>query len=128
LPREAGEDRSHAPREHRAQTKKKQRYMKNILSIISALAVSAALATAEEKPAAPPAGDKPAAEAKKPDADKAFGKKDANSDGSLSKEEYTAGAKDAARAEKAFGKLDKDSDGKISKEEFAARPAPKKAK
>ena len=104
--------------------------MKNIVTIISALVVSATLATAEDKPATPPA-DKPAAEkpaapdAKKAaaNADRGFGKKDTNNDGSLSKEEFTAGAKDAARAEKAFSKLDKDSDGKITKEEFAARQA-----
>jgi len=64
-----------------------------------------------------------AAEApKKPDPEKIFTKKDKDADGFLSKEEFTAGAKDATKAEAAFSKKDKDSDGKISKEEFVAAP------
>jgi hypothetical protein len=59
---------------------------------------------------------------KKPDPEKVFGKKDKDSDGFLSKEEFTAGAKNAAAAETAFGKKDKNSDGKLSKEEFTAAP------
>jgi hypothetical protein len=59
---------------------------------------------------------------KKPDPEKIFTKKDKNEDGFLSKEEFTAGAKDATKADAAFSKKDKDSDGKISKEEFLAAP------
>jgi Ca2+-binding EF-hand superfamily protein len=44
-------------------------------------------------------------------------KRDANNDGSISKEEFLAGAKDAARAEKIFAKLDRNGDGAISKDD-----------
>src|SRR5262245_2102250 len=104
--------------------------MKRILSIAAALAVSAAFVqAADEKPAEPakPAAEKPAGEKPKGGGD-AFAKKDANNDGSLSKEEFTAGAKDAARAEAAFKRLDKDGDGKVTKEEFAAARAGGKKK
>jgi hypothetical protein len=60
---------------------------------------------------------------KKPDPAKVFKKKDSNADGFLSKEEFVAGSKDAAKAEAAFAKKDKDGDGKLSAEEFAAGPA-----
>lgn len=56
-----------------------------------------------------------------------FAKKDANGDGKLSKEEFTKGAKDAAKAEAQFAAKDKDKDGSVSKEEFMA-PGKKKAK
>jgi Ca2+-binding EF-hand superfamily protein len=62
------------------------------------------------------AADKP-----KKDPEAAFKKLDKNSDGKVSKEEFTAGAKDAAKAEKAFAKLDKDNDGSLTLEEFKAR-------
>jgi hypothetical protein len=106
--------------------------MKRILSIAAALAVSAAFIQAADdakKPADPaaPAEKKPEGDKPKADPDKAFAKKDANSDGSISKEEFVAGAKDAAKAETAFAKRDKDGDGKISKEEFAGK-GPKKDK
>ena len=55
-----------------------------------------------------------------------FAKKDANSDGKVSKEEYMAKQKDAAKAEAAFGAKDKDKDGSLTKEEFMAHG--KKAK
>lgn len=59
---------------------------------------------------------------KKQDPEKIFSKKDKDEDGFLSKEEFTAGAKDATKADAVFSKKDKDSDGKISKEEFVAAP------
>ena len=59
---------------------------------------------------------------KKPDSEMIFSKKDKDEDGFLSKEDFTAGAKDATKAESAFSKRDKDSDGKISKEEFVGGP------
>jgi hypothetical protein len=101
--------------------------MKRIITTFAALALSAAFTIAADeakKPEDAKPADQPAA--KKADPEKAFGKKDKNSDGSLSKEEFLAGAKDATRAEKAFGRKDKDSDGKLSKEEFAAQPERKK--
>lgn len=94
--------------------------MKAITTILSVLALASFVNAAEgdakkEKPKMDPA--------------KAFAKLDANSDGSLSKEEFMASPqakKDAAKAEKAFGGKDKDKDGKISKEEFTAQPKKKK--
>lgn len=56
----------------------------------------------------------------KPDLAAVFAKKDTNGDGKLSKEEFTAKAKDAAKAEKQFAARDKDKDGSVSKEEFTA--------
>lgn len=96
--------------------------MKSIITIIAAFAVSAAFATAAEvEKKAGNDGDK-----KGPDVEKIFAKKDANSDGSISKEEFKAGGKDAAKAEKVFARKDKDGDGKISKDEFAAGRGRKK--
>lgn len=92
--------------------------MKSILKIL-ALAATASFSFAADKPAEKPAGDKP-----KQDPEKVFAKKDANADGKLSKEEFTAKAKDPAKAEKSFAKKDKDGDGSVSKEEFTA-PAKK---
>lgn len=94
--------------------------MKTIASLLTVLALAAGLNAAE--------GEKPKAKAKM-DPAKAFAKLDANSDGSVSKEEFLAspGAKkDAAKAEKGFASKDKDKDGKLSKEEFTAAPAKKK--
>lgn len=59
-------------------------------------------------------------EGDRPDPAAQFAKKDKNGDGKLSKEEFTAGAKDAAKSEAAFTAKDKDKDGSLSKEEFAA--------
>ena len=60
-------------------------------------------------------------EAKKAvDMDAMFKKKDANSDGKVSKEEFLKGSKDAAKSETQFGKKDKDSDGNLTLEEFKA--------
>ena len=66
--------------------------------------------------------------ADKPKADPAamFAKKDANSDGKVSKEEFLKGQKDATKAEEAFAKKDKDKDGSLSKEEFTAAGGKKK--
>jgi len=94
--------------------------MKVITTILSVLALASFVNAAEgdakkEKPKMDPA--------------KAFAKMDANSDGSISKEEYMAtpqAKKDAAKAEKSFAGRDKDKDGKISKEEFTAAPKKKK--
>ena len=97
-----------------------QHIMTVITTILSVLALASFVNAAE--------GD-----AKKPKMDpaKAFAKLDANSDGSVSKEEYMASPqakKDSAKAEKSFAGRDKDKDGKLSKEEFTAAPAKKKKK
>lgn len=100
--------------------------MTTIRSTIAAFAFAAILSPSfAEEPKEAPAKPKHAQ-----DPAKAFKKKDADSDGFLSKEEFTKGAKDAAKAETAFGKKDKDGDGKLSMEEFAAKPKgkPKKQK
>jgi Ca2+-binding EF-hand superfamily protein len=62
----------------------------------------------------------------KVDPAEAFAKKDTNSDGKLSKEEFMAKQKDAAKAETTFAAKDKDKDGSLSKEEFMAQGKKKK--
>jgi len=99
--------------------------MKAITTILSILALSATLNAAE--------GDakKPEGEKKKFDPEAAFKKLDANSDGSISKEEFLASPqakKDAAKADKMFAGKDKDKDGKLSKDEFTAPGKKKEAK
>ena len=55
-----------------------------------------------------------------------FAKKDTDKNGSLSKEEFTAKAKDPAKAEQAFTKKDANKDGALSLEEFSAAGGGKK--
>lgn len=68
---------------------------------------------------------------KKPvDPQKVFSRKDANSDGSLSLEEYKTGLKPevADKADKRFKKIDTNGDGKLSFDEFkAGLPKPKES-
>jgi Ca2+-binding EF-hand superfamily protein len=59
--------------------------------------------------------------------DAMFKKKDADSNGQVSKDEFLKGAKDAAKAEKQFAGKDKDKSGGLSLEEFKAA-GKKKAK
>lgn len=63
------------------------------------------------------AADKP-----KKGPEEAFKKMDTNSDGKVSKDEFKAKAKDAAKADAAFAKKDKNSDGFLSLEEFTPKP------
>jgi Ca2+-binding EF-hand superfamily protein len=91
--------------------------MKNIITLLSVLAIAATVNAAD----APKKG--------KGDPAAAFAKMDKDSDGKISKDEFmaTPGAKkDAAKAGETFTKRDKNSDGFLSKEEMA--PAKKKKK
>ncbi len=85
-----------------------------ITALLCALLLGASVTYAAE-------GDKP-----KPNPEEMFKKKDANGDGKLSKEEFTKGAKDAAKMEERFTALDKDKDGSVTKEEMAAGGKKKK--
>ena len=106
--------------------------MKAFITTLGALALAGSLAIAEDKPPGPPPGGPggggpggPGGR-ERPNPGEAFKKLDANSDGSVSLEEFKAGPraqKDPARAEEIFKKMDKDSDGKLTLEEFkAGRP------
>ncbi len=69
-----------------------------------------------------------AAPKKAVDPQKVFSRKDTNSDGALTLEEYKAGMKpeQVEKADKRFKKIDTDGDGKLSFEEFkAGLPKPK---
>ena len=69
-----------------------------------------------------------AAPSKAADPQKTFAKKDANSDGSLTLDEYKSGMKDKQlkNADKKFKKSDTSGDGKLSFDEFkAGMPKPK---
>jgi Ca2+-binding EF-hand superfamily protein len=71
-----------------------------------------------------------AAEGKKaPDQAKIFARKDANSDGALTLDEFKAGMKDKAvdKADRRFKKIDSNSDGKLSLDEFKAGMPAKKS-
>ncbi len=86
--------------------------MKTCIRTIGILACAVSISFAQDAPEKP--------ERKNPEA--MFKKLDTNSDGSLSKEEFTSAmkGKKAEGAEKRFAKLDADSDGSISLEEFKA--------
>ena len=88
--------------------------MKIAFALCALLLVGAMTVNAQDKPKA------------KADPEAMFKKKDANGDGKLSKEEFTKGAKDPAKAEAAFDKMAKD--GFVSKEDFIANAGKKKGK
>jgi hypothetical protein len=99
--------------------------MKLILTL-TALFVSASLATAADEPKKPGEGK---GDGKRPSPEEFFKKLDANGDGSLSKDEYLASPRakqDPAKGAENYAKMDKDSDGKVTKEEFAAGMAGRK--
>jgi len=86
--------------------------MKFIITALTAIAVCTMVATAGE---GKKGGDKP-----KADPEAIFKKMDANGDGKLSKEEFTAKAKDKEKAEAQFKAKDKDGDGCLTLDEFKA--------
>src|SRR6187455_1522298 len=92
--------------------------MKKLITILAALVVSVSFATAAdaEKKSEKKAGMTP---------EEKFKKMDANGDGSVSADEFKAGAKDAAKADAMFAKKDTDKDGKLSLAECTAAPAKK---
>ena len=94
--------------------------MKAITTIIAVLAVST-FAVNSQGAEKEKGKDKP-----KPDPEAYFKKKDANSDGKVSKEEFLKGAKDAAKSETQFAARDKDKDGNLTLEEFKAGGGKKK--
>lgn len=90
--------------------------MKTCIQTFGILAIAASLSYGEEPPAKP---DKP----KHPTPEAMFKKLDANSDGSLTLEEFKASPKaqkDPAKAEEKYKKMDKNSDGSVTLEEFKA--------
>lgn len=66
---------------------------------------------------------------KAPNPEKVFTKKDANSDGALTLEEFKTGLKDKAlnNADKRFKKIDANGDGKVTLDEFKAGMPAKKS-
>lgn len=70
-----------------------------------------------------------AEEKKAPDPTKIFARKDANSDGALTLDEYKSGMKDKAldHADKRFKKIDTNGDGTLSLDEFKAGMTAKKS-
>jgi len=96
--------------------------MKHLRIAFLALATSALLLPARAEEGA----DKP-----KADPATAFAKIDANSDGSMTKEEFVAsprGQKDPEKAAKKFTKMDADANGSVSLDEFKANAANKDKK
>jgi hypothetical protein len=102
--------------------------MKHSILLALGLAFALPLYAAKPKPdGAEAPATKPETKPKpKHDPAEMFKKKDKDSDGFLTKEEFTAGAKDGTKAETAFTKKDKDSDNKLSPEEFAGKGGKKK--
>lgn len=88
--------------------------MKRIITIIAALAFSAVFIQAADE------AKKPEGEKKKADPEAAWAKMSGGKE-SVTKEEFTAKAKDKAKAEATFDKKDANKDGKLTKEEFLAK-------
>ncbi len=98
--------------------------MKRIITTLTALAFSVMFIQAADTPApAPGTPATPAApaagEKKKPDPEAMWAKMSGGKE-SVTKEEFTAKAKDKAKAEAQFDKKDVNKDGKLTKEEFMA--------
>lgn len=104
--------------------------MKATITLLSAMAIAASLSFGEEKPAGPPrgrGGPDTLTGSQRPNPEKVFKKLDANSDGSLSLDEFKSGPKGKEHPEKAeeiFKKIDADSSGGVTLEEFKAHRPP----
>lgn len=104
-----------------------------LIALFAVPFLTSGLLRAEDKPAAPAAPEAPAKPGKdgkkgepKVNPGEAFKKADANSDSSLSLDEFKAlprFKKDSSKAEEIFKKKDTNSDSKLSLEEFTAKPA-----
>ncbi|MEX1047939.1 MAG: EF-hand domain-containing protein [Akkermansiaceae bacterium] len=93
--------------------------MKTCIQTLATLAFAASITLAQNAPKGPKEG-------KGIGPEKAFAKLDADSNGSLSVEEFKASPmakKKPERAEQVFAKMDKDSSGTLTLEEFKDRPA-----
>jgi Ca2+-binding EF-hand superfamily protein len=93
--------------------------MKNVFLSLTALFTAVSFVTAA--PDAKPEGEKK--DKPKMDPEAMYKKLDADSNGSVSLDEFKAhgiGKKDPAKAEEIFKKKDKDADGKLSLDEFKA--------
>ena len=99
--------------------------MKKITLLLTIAAAGASFAIAQEPPPTE-GGDRPKGERKRPSPEETFKRLDADSNGSLSLEEFKANPraqKDPAGSEARFKEMDKDSNGSLSAEEFkAGRP------
>ena len=94
--------------------------MKSIITLFAVLGIASIGFSADAA--------KPAEGKAKPDPEAVFKKKDANSDGKLSKEEFLKGDKEEnkAKMEAGFTAKDKDKDGNLTLEEFKAATGKKK--
>lgn len=97
--------------------------MKTCFYTLGAMVLATSISFSEEKPAGPGGPDK----GKHPKPEQMFAKLDADSNGSISLDEFKnspRGQKNPAKAEEIFKKIDADSSGGITLEEFKAhKPA-----
>ena len=100
-------------------TSTEKHIMKSLTHFLTVLALSTAFATAADEAAAPAAGKK-----KNADPEMAYKKIDADSNGSVTLEEFKnspRGKKDPSKAEQIFKRKDANGDGALSLDEFKAR-------
>src|SRR5688572_4576666 len=99
--------------------------MKILITTLTAIALSASVSLAEDKPPGGGGPGGPGGEGKRqrPNPEEMFKRLDSNGDGSISADEFKAsprGQKNPERADEAFKRMDKDADGKVTTEEFKA--------
>lgn len=90
--------------------------MKRIISTLAALVISVAFVQTAS------AAKKPEGEKKKADPEAAWAKVSGGKE-SVTKEEFSAKSKDKAKSDATFDKKDANKDGKLTKEEFTAKKA-----